>query len=85
MAFFQDNLGKPSTERLTVLDFTGKRDDRVALASAEPYGNHLHLAPDRTIPVSHHSVFTGWMPFLPPNQQRQSTTGSKYRLKRNRY
>jgi len=22
---------------------------------------------------THHSVFTGWMPFLPPNQQRQST------------
>jgi len=25
------------------------------------------------MPVPHHSVFTGWMPFLPPNQQRQST------------
>jgi len=24
---------------------------------------------------THHSVFTGWMPFLPPNQQRQSTEG----------
>jgi len=23
----------------------------------------------------HHSVFTGRMPFLPPNQQRQSTEG----------
>ena len=23
--------------------------------------------------VPHHSVFTGWMPFLPPNQQCQST------------
>jgi len=22
------------------------------------------------------SFFTGWMPFLPPNQQRQSTKGS---------
>jgi len=26
-------------------------------------------------PASHHSVFTGRMPFLPPNQQRQSTEG----------
>jgi len=26
-----------------------------------------------TTPVPHHSVFTGWMPFLPPNQHRQST------------
>jgi len=25
-----------------------------------------------TTPASHHSVFTGQMPFLPPNQQRQS-------------
>jgi len=38
------------------LDFTGARDDGVALASAAPYANHLHLAPDTT-PVSHHSVF----------------------------
>ena len=28
-----------------------------------------------TTPAPHHSVFTGWMPFLPPNQQRQSTEG----------
>jgi len=29
-----------------------------------------------TMPASHHSVFTGHMPFLPPNQQRQSTEGN---------
>ena len=29
-----------------------------------------------TMPVPHHSVFTGRMPFLPPNQQRQSTEGT---------
>ena len=28
-----------------------------------------------TTPAPHHSVFTGQMPFLPPNQQRQSTEG----------
>ena len=28
-----------------------------------------------TMPATHRSVFTGWMPFLPPNQQRQSTEG----------
>jgi len=27
---------------------------------------------------THHSVFTGRMPFLPPNQQRQSTEGIKH-------
>ena len=29
-----------------------------------------------TMPAPHHSVFTGWMPFLPPSQQCQSTEGS---------
>jgi len=29
-----------------------------------------------TMPAPHHSVFTGRMPFLPPNQQRQSTEGT---------
>jgi len=28
-----------------------------------------------TTPVPHHSLFTGRMPFLPPNQQRQSSKG----------
>jgi len=28
------------------------------------------------MPATHHSVFTGRMPFLPPNQQRQSTEGT---------
>jgi len=29
------------------LDFTVARDDAVAVASAGPYANHLHLALDR--------------------------------------
>ena len=29
-----------------------------------------------TMPSPHHSVFTGRMPFLPPNQQHQSTEGT---------
>ena len=28
------------------------------------------------MPAPHRSVFTGRMPFLPPNQQRQSTEGT---------
>ena len=31
----------------TILDFNEARDDGVAAASAGPYANHLHLAPDR--------------------------------------
>jgi len=42
----------------------------------------LHLAPDRiTTPAPHYSsFFTGRMPFLPPNQQRQSTEGNPIQL-----
>ena len=47
----------------------------MAVASAGPYAS-LHLAPDR-YPRQHPplKVFTGRMPFLPSNQQRQSTEG----------
>ena len=43
------------------------------MASAGPYAS-LHLAADR---CQHPTTlfFTGWMPFLPPNQQRQTTEG----------
>jgi len=56
----------------TNLDFIEARD-RVAVASAGPYAS-LHLAPDRQ-PRQHptNQLFTGRMPFLPTNQQRQST------------
>jgi len=48
----------------------------VAVASVGPYAN-LHLDPDMQ-PCQHPTTqfFTGRMPFLPPNQQRQSTEGS---------
>jgi len=48
----------------------------VAVTSAGPYAN-LHLAQDRQLcwhPTT--QFFMGWMPFLPPNQQRQSTEGT---------
>ena len=46
------------------------------MASTGPYAS-LHLAPDRQ-PGQHPTTqfFTGRMPFLPPNQQRQSTEGT---------
>jgi len=55
------------------------------MASAGPYAT-LHLAPDRQ-PRQHPTTqfFTGRMPFLPPNQQRQSTEGNSLRkIKRER-
>jgi len=48
----------------------------VAVASAGPYAS-LHLAPDNHASTPPLSFFTGRMPFLPPNQQRQSTEGIK--------
>ena len=47
----------------------------MATASAGSYAS-LHLTPDRQ-PRQHPTTqfFTGRMPFLPPNQQRQSTEG----------
>jgi len=49
----------------------------VAVASAGPCANHLHLAPDRQ-PRQHliTQFFTRRMLFLTPNQQRQSTEGN---------
>ena len=35
-------------QRINILDFAEAIDDGVAVASAEPYANHLHLAPDRS-------------------------------------
>ena len=32
-----------------------------------------------TMPAPHHSVFTGRMPFLPPNQQHQSTESNSFK------
>jgi len=52
----------------------------VAVASAGPYAG-LHLAPDR-YPRQHLTTqvfFTGWIHFLPPNQQCQSTEG-RYKI-----
>jgi len=43
--FFQDKLDKPAPEKQTILDFTGARDDGVAVASAGPYANHLAGCP----------------------------------------
>jgi len=49
----------------------------VAVASAEPYANHLHLAPDKQ-PCQYLTTQFFYRPnaFLPPNQQCQSIEGN---------
>jgi len=50
----------------------------VAVTSAGPYAS-LHLSPDRQPRQQPTTLFfTGRVPFLPPNQQRQSTEGIEH-------
>jgi len=46
------------------MDFNEARDDGVAVASAGPDANHLHLTPDRSPRQSHiNQFYTGQMLF----------------------
>ena len=59
----------------TNLDFTEARDSEWQWLQL----GHMQvctLLQTDTTPALHRSVFTGRMPFLPPNQQRQSTEGN---------
>jgi len=76
----------PYQKGKTNLDFTEARDSewqwhQLGICKSAPRSRHI------TTPAPHHSVFTGRMPFLPPNQQRQSTEGkilmTKYTAKVN--
>jgi len=51
----------------TNLDFTEARGSGIswAICKSAPRSRQI------TTPVPHHSVSTGWTPFLPPNQQHQ--------------
>jgi len=72
--FFQDHPGEPvPEENFWTLWCRGRLTEADTLTiwlSATPSGltsAHLHHPP---------YFFTGWMPFLPLNQQRQSTEGT---------
>ena len=58
----------------TNLDFTETRDSEWQWHQLGHMQVCTSLQTDNT-PATHHSVFTGRMPFLPPNQHRQSTEG----------
>jgi len=59
------------------MDFTGARDERWQWHQLDHMRSSATRSRQTTTPVPHHSVFTGRMSFLPPNQQRQSTEHSK--------
>jgi len=46
------------------------------VASAGPYASLSLLQTDNHANTHHSVFFTGWVPFLPPNQQHQSTEGT---------
>jgi len=57
----------------TNLDFTEARGSGISGAMCKSASRSRQI----TMPAPHHSsFFTGRMPFLPPNQQRQSTEGN---------
>jgi len=61
----------------TNLEFNEARGDAVAVGTAGPYANHLHLAPEITTSAPYHlSFFKCWMLFLTTKQQHQSTEGN---------
>jgi len=60
----------------TNLDFTEARDSEWQWHQLGRMQVCILLQADNHA-TPHHSDFTGWMPFLPPNQQRQSTEGNE--------
>jgi len=78
--FFRDYPGEPVPEENFWTLWCKKRlieaDTPTIRLGTTPSGltsAHLHHPP---------TFFTGWMPFLPPNQQRQSTEGNVKALKK---
>jgi len=59
----------------TNLDFTEARDSKWQWHQLGHMQVCILLQTENHASTHHSSFFTGWMPFLPPNQQRQSTEG----------
>jgi len=59
------------------LDFTEARDDEWQWHQLGNMHVYTQLQTDNHANTSPLSFFTGRMPFLPPNQQHQSTEGKK--------
>jgi len=72
MAFYRDYPGQPVQKGKANLDFTEARD------SEWQWHQLGHMQVCTSLQTDNHTstpplFFTGRMPFLPPNQQRQST------------
>ena len=68
-------MSRYQKDKTNNLDFTEARDSEWQWHQL----GHMQVCTRQiTMPAPHHSVFfyTGWMPLLLPNQQRQSTEGA---------
>ena len=72
-------------KRKTNLDFTGARDSEWQWHQLGHMQVCTSLQTDNHVSTSLLKFFTGRMPFLPPNQQRQSTEGKADRLSGSEY
>jgi len=75
MDLFQDYPDEPVPEGKTNLDFTEARDSEWQWHQLGHMQVCILLQTDNHASTSLLSFFTGRMPFLPPNQQCQSTEG----------
>jgi len=73
MALFRDYPGEPVTDPIWILM---KQETVSGSGISWAICKFASRSRQITMPVPHHSsFFTGRMPFLPPNQQHQSTEG----------
>jgi len=75
MAIFHDNLSKPAPEGKSFWILPEQGGSGFSCSICKSFAPH---SIQTTTPAPHHSVFTGQMPFLPLNQQRQSTEGNSW-------
>jgi len=71
----RDHPGEPVPEETTLLDFYGAGEDNGGRGTDRPGGRHPNRIIGASTPTTPPRFFTGRMPFLFPNQLRQSTEG----------
>ena len=71
--FFQDYPGEPVPAKVKPIWILLKQETVSGSGISWAICKSAHHSRQITMPAPHHSVFKGRMPFLPPNQQRQST------------
>jgi len=76
--FFRDTQVSRNQKGKTNLDFTEARDSEWQWHQLGHMQVCISLQTDIHASYPPLEFFTGRMPFLPPNQQRQSTEGSEY-------